>query len=346
MTQLDVQQHEVLPEGFRTRVLTMEDAETTSAIWGAITSKLGIVDEETADDHRRWWQSPNFDLSQSSIAIENAQGQMVAFATLNDHVPPPVYPRIEWLVHPDYEGRGLEAFLIRWGENLAQRAIDKCPPQARMAYRCSTFVGHAARESAMTQLGYQPIRYFLRMVIHMEEAPPQPVFPAGISMRSFKYPDELDAVIEADNDGFRDHWGHVERPLEELRKFWSHWLSTDPNFDPAHFWLAIDDATQEIAAVCLCFKDWDPDPNYAYIDSLAVRKPYRKQGLGLALLHYSFGQFWEMGRKNVALHVDATSLTGATRLYEKAGMHADHRWASWEKLIRDGEELATTSVPG
>jgi hypothetical protein len=39
-------------------------------------------------------------------------------------------------------------------------------------------------------------------------------------------------------------------------------------------------------------------------------------------------------------------LTGATRLYEKAGMHPDPRreWSIFEKELRPGQELGTQSV--
>ena len=73
-------------------------------------------------------------------------------------------------------------------------------------------------------------------------------------------------------------------------------------------------------------------------------RKHRKKGLAQALLYYTFAEFWKRGRKSVALHVDASSLTGATKLYEKVGMHADDKGGSWEKLIRDGEELTTTSA--
>jgi len=32
--------------------------------------------------------------------------------------------------------------------------------------------------------------------------------------------------------------------------------------------------------------------------------------------------------------VDAESLTGATRLYERAGMHVAKEWEVWEKELR------------
>ncbi len=44
------------------------------------------------------------------------------------------------------------------------------------------------------------------------------------------------------------------------------------------------------------------------------------RGLGLALLQHTFRAYYQQGKDKVALGVDAESLTGATRLYEKAGM--------------------------
>ena len=46
----------------------------------------------------------------------------------------------------------------------------------------------------------------------------------------------------------------------------------------------------------------------------------------------------------MGLGVDAQSLTGATRLYEKAGMHVDRQYANYEKELRPGEDLGTQSL--
>jgi len=39
--------------------------------------------------------------------------------------------------------------------------------------------------------------------------------------------------------------------------------------------------------------------------------------------------------------VDAASLTNATRLYEKAGMHVTRQYDTYEKELRPGKSLAT-----
>ena len=54
--------------------------------------------------------------------------------------------------------------------------------------------------------------------------------------------------------------------------------------------------------------------------TLGVRRPYRRRGLGEALLRAAFGFLFARGMRRVILHVDSESLTGATRLYQRAGM--------------------------
>jgi mycothiol synthase len=70
-----------------------------------------------------------------------------------------------------------------------------------------------------------------------------------------------------------------------------------------------------------------------WIASLSVRKPWRKRGLGLALLHHAFGEFWRLGERTIGLGVDAENPTGATRLYERAGMHVVSDYAVYEKRL-------------
>ena len=47
---------------------------------------------------------------------------------------------------------------------------------------------------------------------------------------------------------------------------------------------------------------------------------------------------------HVELGVDANSLTGALRLYEKAGMHIHNQNNMFEKELRPGREVAVESL--
>ena len=148
----------------------------------------------------------------------------------------------------------------------------------------------------------------------------------------------LDAVIDA----FRDHWGFVEKPYEEEKERWLHWIESDKSHDPALWFLALDG--EEIAGMSLCFRHAPGQPDTGWIETLGVRRPWRRRGLGLALLQHTFREYYLRGIDKVALGVDAQSLTGATRLYEKAGMHVAHKSNTYEKELRSGEDLSTQSV--
>ena len=76
-----------------------------------------------------------------------------------------------------------------------------------------------------------------------------------------------------------------------------------------------------------------------WIRTLGVRRAWRKRGLGEALLLHSFGEFYKRGTKTIGLGVDAENPTGATRLYQKAGMHVASEYVTYEKELRSGRDM-------
>ncbi|HEY8172462.1 MAG TPA: GNAT family N-acetyltransferase, partial [Dehalococcoidia bacterium] len=142
------------------------------------------------------------------------------------------------------------------------------------------------------------------------------------------------ATYEAVEESFRDHWGHIDRGFDDFRL---HKLGRE-QFDPSLWFLAVEG--DEIAAVSLC----DVVVRMGFVNTLGVRRPWRKHGLGLALLHHSFAEFYARGRRKCGLNVDAASLTGATRLYERAGMHEYRRYALYRKELRAGVDLGVQAI--
>jgi len=61
------------------------------------------------------------------------------------------------------------------------------------------------------------------------------------------------------------------------------------------------------------------------------------------LLLQSFGEFYRRGTRRVGLGVDAASPTGATRLYERAGMRVSREFAVYEIELRPGRDLEAMS---
>ena len=175
--------------------------------------------------------------------------------------------------------------------------------------------------------GYSPVRYHWRMEIKLQEAPTTVTFPAGIELRPFIKDEHAVAVWQADNEAFRDHWGSHDRTFEE----WSHAKFGNPNFDPTLWMIAWDG--NEVAG----FSQNRFRKGIGWIGTIAVRRPWRGNGLGIALMRHTFGEFYKRGMTTISLGVDSANLTGATRLYERAGMYVAGEFAMYEKELRTGE---------
>jgi GNAT superfamily N-acetyltransferase len=133
----------------------------------------------------------------------------------------------------------------------------------------------------------------------------------------------------------------VEEPFAEGLKRWKH-NREHINFDPTLFFLALEG--DEIAGINFCRTHSPYDANVGWVGSLGVRRPWRKQGLGLALLRYSFNEFYRRGKRKVGLGVNAQNLTGALRIYENAGMHVAQAEDVYEKELRAGTEITVQSL--
>jgi ribosomal protein S18 acetylase RimI-like enzyme len=98
-----------------------------------------------------------------------------------------------------------------------------------------------------------------------------------------------------------------------------------------------------IAGLSTCAPRTDDDPDRGWVHTLGVLRDYRRRGIALALLQHSFGVFYKMGKPRAGLGVDGQNLTGATRLYEKAGMHIELQEDTYELELRPGDELSKRS---
>jgi ribosomal protein S18 acetylase RimI-like enzyme len=117
-----------------------------------------------------------------------------------------------------------------------------------------------------------------------------------------------------------------------------------PDHTLEDFQLAWQEPDFNLATDAWCVVTSDKDLHIGWVNQLAVLRPWRRKGLGIALLLHSFAEFYRRGIVNVGLGVDAQNLTGATRLYERAGMHVALQHDTYEKELRAGQELSTQSI--
>ena len=84
-----------------------------------------------------------------------------------------------------------------------------------------------------------------------------------------------------------------------------------------------------VAGFALAFPQHAGDETLGWIDSLGVRPPWRRRGLGQTLLRTAFSRLHARGLRKVGLGVDAGNETGALRLYERAGMRVVRQGDNW-----------------
>ena len=320
------------------RPVVMEDLENAVNLFN-VCSKLELgIETAKVEDLRQEWESPGFSLEASTRAVYTPDGEMVAYTEVWDNRDVPVRPAVWGRVHPDYRGRGIGTMLMAWSEERALQAIDRCPPEARVVMMSWLHESATDAKELVSAQGMEYTRSSYQMLIEMSEAPPAPIWPEGITITTFEQFNDVEALFRAHLDAFQDHRGFVEEPFDKAFERFKHFMLTGEHFNPSIWYLAM--AGNEIAGYSICEpKAWD-DPDKAFVDILGVRRPYRKQGLGLALLHYTFGEFWKKGVKKVGLGVDGTSITNAVALYERAGMHIFRRYDTFEKELRPGVELS------
>jgi mycothiol synthase len=332
-----------LPEGYTLRPATMADIEEAVATFNAASvAKIGKPGFEV-EDIKAEWLLPDFDLDKSTRVVARPDGRIAGYIEVWDSDAVPTRIWVWGRVHPEEEGQGIGSLLMEWAEARARQAIPRVPDDIRVAMQVGTFNGYRPAEQLFQDCNMALTRHFWTMVIDVDGQPLQPpLWPESVTVRGMIAGQEERQTIQAVRDSFKDHWGYLEQPFEQEFERWQHFINHDKEFDPSLWFLAMDG--EEIAGVALCRLRSHEDPEMGWVNTLGVKRPWRRQGLGLALLQHAFNELQARGQKRVGLGVDAGSLTGATRLYEKAGMHVLRQFDLYEKELRPGRDISTQTV--
>jgi mycothiol synthase len=330
-----------LPEGFVVRSATLDDADIAADLFKINALATAGVEDINAEETRSSWQSPGFNPATDIQLVFTTDGQLAAYVEAWVNSKLPVHPFIWGCVHPDFSGKGLGTYITTWGEERCRQVIDILPADLRLAARGVSISTNQPAHQLFEEMNWTYIRSYYTMRIDMVSAPPLPKWSEKIELRPYTS-ENLRAVYSAHREAFRDHFGFVETPFESGLEQFKHSLESDAQYDPSLWFIAWDG--NEIAGYCLCRAASMSDHEAGYVNILGVRKAWRKRGLGMALLQHAFGEFHRRGQMHVELGVDAQSLTGALRLYEKAGMHIYKQGNMFEKELRPGREVAVVSL--
>ncbi|NND03331.1 MAG: GNAT family N-acetyltransferase [Acidimicrobiia bacterium] len=329
-----------LPKGYSAVPASRDDIEE---VWRMMV-EVNLAEAGTPGfglaEMENWLTGKPIVIGEDVMLVRDGGGELVGVEIV-DCRPPFVRPHVIGGVRPAHTGLGIGNALLTWAKNWTIDRLDNAPENARVTFLTSTAADHTHSARTMSDFGLELVRYFIDMQIGFDGKPPDPVIPAGITIREFDPDSELEELTDLFRDSFRDHYGYVEGPREARIEYFKHWM-TQSDHDPYLWWVAEDSG--RLVAHNLCEPTNEGDPNVGYVASLAVHPTHRGRGLGRALLLAAFNRFFEMGKTGAALGVDADSLTGATKLYESVGMAPYTKYAMWEMVIREGDEMATLDL--
>ena len=276
-----------------------------SSLYGQSAFSQGDLEDE--------WSELN--LERDACVVRDGE-LIVAYAAVRDRGEP---WRVEAYVHPDACGRGL-------GKWLATRLEEDAARRGARRIQNSALEADSAGRGLLESRGYRAVRIFRELRVELEGKPSAPTWPDGLRVVAFDPERDALEFHAAHQEAFADHWDYTPRDFES----WSKSQLQGERFDPT-LWCVVR-AEEEIAAGTISTGE---TYGGGWIHVLFTRRPWRRCGVGAALLRDSFGRFWERDEHSIGLGVDAANETGAFRLYERAGMAPVLGWVVYEKELGD-----------
>ena len=284
----------------------------------------------TLDTVRAEMEWPGLDPEHNIFMAESEDGRVVGMAkVLLLHGVEDVF----WCyvtAHPDAREGDAGPRLLQaiWDRVLTRR--DECAD--RSAWLQSEINSLAEWQIALLrQAGLSLARYSLEMLRPLvgESIPPL-VVPEGITLRTYRHPLDNPAANAAINEAFRDHWASVEISDEQRAYVFSAGY-VQPEVSVVAW------ADNEIVGAC--YSDFSPlrfertGRREGYVDTLCVRRPWRRRGVATAMLAWTLREAAARGLEAVSLGMDAENPTGAKQLYERIGFREVDRFHIYRKQI-------------
>ncbi|HEX4679742.1 MAG TPA: GNAT family N-acetyltransferase [Gaiellaceae bacterium] len=287
------------------RALREEDAEQVAALFVAAFGESRRLD---ADEIRSWLR--NDEIEASWFRVLEVAGRVVGYGD--------IFVETE-VVQLDVAAPGHWETFFDWAEREAR---SRGVPRVRAYFEA----GHELEELVAAR-GYRYFRSSYTMDITLDARSPV-MLPEGIELRAFREEDEA-LLRSALNEAFvgDPFWHTVSQ--SNFREFY---LGAR-GFDSALWLLAWDGP--ELAGFALNYPERTGDRTLGWVGTLGVRSPWRRRGLGEALLRSAFNALYDRGLRRAGLGVDAENATGALRLYEGAGMQRVRQNDSWELEVCD-----------
>jgi mycothiol synthase len=322
-----------VPDGCSIREATADDVQAVTALVNEVNVAEVGVPWLSVDEVLDILTLPTRQPGEHTLLLA-ADGSPIGYLMLVPDADPFTSAQLLSFVPPALWGRGLNAWLLRLGEELARERLEASGGISSIALRVARWTANQAAVPLFESLGYRYVRTFHDLRIDFEGSPPGADAPNGIVIRTVDPDRDGERVYQTLREAFADHWGGTFEPFGD----WRHQELESSSFDAGLWFLAVDG---EDVAGALVARDLEAAATPAvYVGSIGVRRPWRGRGIARALLLSLFGEARRRGYPAVELGVDSENATGATRLYEDVGMRIVRTNEVWEKGLRRSDARA------
>ena len=302
-----------------------DDLPAMAALAQRANAADGVDERPTVDMLTAWTHNLVNTDPQEDILLAEVAGTLVGYQHTSwrredaGHL---IY-QLSGFVDPPWRRRGIGTALVDRGEaRLRALAAQHLGDEPRLLNTFSP-VSRVGKVALFEGRGYHAVRHFYEMLrAPLDDLPPAPL-PSGFEQRPVEPADrpQLRAIWEASEEAFRDHWGARQATDADFQR-----LLDQPDFDPTLWVVAWDTATGQIAGSSINALAAEESAalgrTRGWVQDLSVRRPFRRRGLGRALLLRSLYALRARGAVEAALGVDADNPTGALGLYESVGFKA------------------------
>jgi mycothiol synthase len=305
-----------LPNGY---VLRDADIEEDISVAAAIQEACDLFDVGFADNEETWVRDDwNASSHRGAWIVEDANGEPVAFATLTATDPAATIDAYGAILpaHRDALRVPFIQQLEAWSRRIAVGA-----PTMILPFAATEEAGPIAES-----LGFAFSRAFWHMERPIDAAFQAVAPPPGVHLRPYRAPDDDRLGWELLEETFAGHYSIDPQTFEAYR----HDTLEHERWDPSLVAFAEIDA-DPVGIVVAEIVD-----GVGWIDDVGVRAGARGRGVGRALLEHGFALLAARGVDRIQLNVDSQNATGATRLYERAGMTIRRSFDCYEKALGPG----------
>jgi mycothiol synthase len=230
-----------------------------------------------------------------------------------------------WIV-PEWRRKGIGRALLHWQEQRLRLIAQTHPATGPFIFGANADESQPASRALLLSEGYSVAFTFVHMVCQLPDTPISLApLPDGLVLRPAEA-EHLQAIYAANEEAFQDsRAGHIR---ESYASFFQdlHW----PEVDTSLWFIAWDG--DEIAGLVIN----EIAGARGHTPWVAVRSPWRRCGLGKALMTRTIRRFQEQGVKQAGISTIAENPGRSVHLYESVGYRVVERQPRYRKPMFAG----------